>query len=237
MTRAKGASILSRWKRWGISLNVDPATDPCSVEQLLIDTAIELDANARLFVLAVTWLVQHHPIVDVERLAELGLRLRGDASARLGLLLDTAQKWIGDPVFDKAIGSCYPAETPKPLFAVEAKRPSLAKLAEKTASQASRRWGLWTQSLDRMKTESIRPASWIAKHNQTYTLRWLFKGDVRSRVVTALMEEGQTDLCEADLTRMKGCTRKAMHAALSNLTDAGLIKRTRHGRRYVIGLA
>ncbi|MFP4215183.1 MAG: winged helix-turn-helix domain-containing protein [Phycisphaerae bacterium] len=229
-------SILSRWKRWGVSFHVPPSPQPCSVEQLLVDTAEELHTNARLFALAVTWLTQNYPIVDVERLSQRAVRLHGDASARLGLLLETAEGWIGAGVFQQAVEVCHPAETPKPLFAAEA-FPPLAELVRKQASEISLRWGLWARPMDRLKVESLRPASWIAQHNQTYRLRWLFRGDVRSRVVTALMEEQLPAPSEADLTRFAGCTRKAMHSALDNLESAGLITRKRQGRRYVISVA
>ncbi len=237
MIQRNGSDILSRWKRWGVSLSVPPASLPCSVERLLVDTAGELQNKARLFVLAVTWLVRHYPIVDVGWLAELAVPLRGDASARLGLLLETAQGWIGSDVFAEAVDLCHEAQTPKPLFNVEARRDALVQLVRQGASETSRRWGLWARPIDRLKFESLRSPSWIAKHNETYRLRWLFKGDVRSRVVMALIEEGQDGPSEADLTRFAGCTRKAMHTALANLEDAGLITRKRQGRRYVISVA
>jgi hypothetical protein len=229
-------SVLSRWKRWGVSFAVEAACRPCSVEGLLVDTSGMLHGNARLFALVVTWLTQNHPIVDVERLAERAVRLHGDASSRLGLLLEAAQGWIGSTVFQQAAEVCHPAETPKPLFRAEAS-PPLAELVRKQASEISLRWGLWARPMDRLKVESLRPASWIAQHNQTYRLRWLFRGDVRSRVVAALMEEQLPCPSEADLTRFAGCTRKAMHTALDNLENAGLITRKRQGRRYVISVA
>jgi hypothetical protein len=229
--------VKARWKRWGLGLNVDPAARACSVEQLLVDTAEVLDVGARLFVLVVTWLTRHHRIVDVQRLAQMAPHVRGDASARLGLLLETAQDWIGQPVFAEAIASCYPAQEPKPLFAVERSGSALAALAKREACETSRRWGVWVAALDRLKPESLRPAAWIRRHNRTYALRCLLKGDVRSRVVTALLEEGRTECSEADLARLAGCTRKAMHTALANLEAAGLITRRRCGRRYLISAA
>jgi len=234
ITVEKDNSVLARWKRWGIGFNVEPSPEPCGLEGLLVDTAEELGSNARLYVMVATWLVEHHAIVDTERLAELALHLHGEASAGLGLLLETAQERIGEAVFANVIAACHPVESPRPLYAFLRNRTGLSKLSESTASEASRKWGLWTQRLDRLKPESLRPASWIAKHNEAFCLRTLLKGDVRSRVLTALREEGQRNVSETDLTRRAGCTRKAMHSALDNLEQAGLITRKLQGRKYTI---
>ena len=91
--------------------------------------------------------------------------------------------------------------------------------------------------LGELKRDAMRPASWIAQHNPTFLLRSLLKGDIRSKVITALAEQGLDDVTETDLTRRAGCTRRAMHLALENLEAAGLIVRHRHGRRYAISLS
>jgi hypothetical protein len=78
------------------------------LEQLLVDTTKYMADNPRLYVMAVTWLEEHHEIVDVERLARLATKLRGRNSARLGLLLETAQEFIGRKVFRLAIANTGP---------------------------------------------------------------------------------------------------------------------------------
>jgi hypothetical protein len=110
----------------------------------------------------------------------------------------------------------------------------MARLAKQGARPISRRWGLWAQPIARLKRGVMRPAEWIARHNPSFTLRVLLKGDVRSKVMIALTEQGLRDATETDLTRLAGCTRRAMHLALANLESAGLISRRRLGRRYAI---
>jgi biotin operon repressor len=112
----------------------------------------------------------------------------------------------------------------------------MALLAKQSASPVSSKWGLWAQPIDELKHDAMRPASWIAQNNPTFPLRSLLKGDVRSKVITALAEQGLHDVSETDLTRRAGCTRRAMHLALENLEAAGLIVRQRQGRSYAISL-
>jgi biotin operon repressor len=203
---------------------------------LLAETARGIAGNPRLLVMAVTWLAEHHGIVETDRLAKLAEKLRGRDSARLGLLLETAQEFIGADVFGQVLAVCQPWEQPEPLFDVDRRRPSLARLAQEGASPISRKWGLWAQPLDALKHGAMRPASWIAQHNPTFVLRSLLKRDVRSKVITALAEQGLTQVSETDLTRRAGCTRRAMHLALENLETSGLIVRKRQGRSYAISL-
>jgi hypothetical protein len=228
--------ITAQWKYWGVGFNVPPCTGPVNLEQLLVETARSMADNPRLFVMTVTWLAEHHEIVDAGQLAGLADKLRGRDSARLGLLLETSQEFIGASVFSEVVANCQPWEPPEPLFDVDRDSPGMARLAKKWASPLSRKWGLWAQPIEELKHDAMRPASWIAQVNPTFMLRGLLKGDVRSRVVTALAEQGLSDVTETDLTRLAGCTRRAMHLALENLEAAGLIVRRRQGRNYAIGL-
>jgi biotin operon repressor len=231
------ASLAARWKYWGVGFNVPPCTTPVNLEEVLIDTAGELAQNPRLLVMTVTWLVEHHPIIEVEHLTQLAQRLRGRDSARLGLLLETAQESIGADVFSSVLDVCQPWEPHEPLFDVDRDLPGMALLAEKNATRISREWGLWADQIDRLKHNALRPASWIAQHNPTFVLRTLLRGDVRSKVMTALSEERLHDVSETQLTRRAGCTRRAMHLALENLETSGLIVRKRQGRKYAISLS
>jgi len=186
--------------------------------------------------MAVTWLAEHHAVIDVNYLAKLADKLRGRDSARLGLILEAAQGFIGEDVFGEAVANCQPWEPPEPLFEVERTSPGMVRLAERSASVLSRKWGLWTQPIEELKHDAMRPSSWIAQNNPTFLLRSLLKNDVRSKVITALAEQGLSEVSETDLTRRAGCTRRAMHLALENLEAAGLIVRQRHGRSYAISL-
>ena len=229
-------ALTAQWKHWGAGFNVPPCAGPVNLEGLLIDTATDLAGNPRLFVMAVTWLVEHHEIVEMEQLAKLADKLRGRDSARLGLLLETAQEFIGSDVFSQAVAACQPWEPAEPLFDVDRSSPGMARLARQSAGPTSRKWGLWAQPITELKHDAMRPASWIAQNNPTFLLRNLLKGDVRSKVITALAEQGLNEVSETDLTRRAGCTRRAMHLALENLEAAGLIVRQRQGRNYAISL-
>jgi biotin operon repressor len=229
-------SLTARWKSWGVAFNTLPCHEPGNLEQLLVDTAKALDQNARLLVMTVTWLAEHHEIVEMGRLAQLAQGLRGRDSARLGLLLETAQEHVAADVFRPVLALCQPWEPPEPLFEVDRIRPALARLARERASRISLKWGLWAEPLERLKPEALRPPSWIARQNPAFMLRKLLKGDVRCKVITALAEQGLTQVSETDLTLRAGCTRRAMHLALENLEISGLIVRQRRGRRYAISL-
>jgi biotin operon repressor len=228
--------LTAQWKYWGAGFNVPPCSGPVNLEQLLIDTAKGLAGNPRLLAMAATWLTMHHEIVEVQQLARLAGKLRGRDSARLGLLLESAQEFIGADVFAPVLAACQRWEPPEPLFDVDRSTPGMARIAAQSGSPLSGKWGLWAQSIDRLKPDAMRPASWIAQYNPMFLLRRLLKGDVRSKVMTALAEQGFQDVSETDLTRRAGCTRRAMHLALENLEAAGLIVRRRQGRNYAISL-
>jgi biotin operon repressor len=228
--------LVAQWKYWGAGFNVPPCPGPVNLERLLVDTAKALAGNPRLLVMAVTWLTEHHEIVEIDDLARLADKLRGRDSARLGLLLETAHRFIGAAVFGDVVAVCQPWDPPEPLFDVDRRSPGMARLADKSADPVSRKWGLWAQPTEELKNDAMRPASWIAQNNPTFLLRCLLKGDVRSRVIVALAEQGLRDVSETDLTLRAGCTRRAMHLALENLESAGLIVRRRQGRSYAISL-
>lgn len=228
------SALAAQWKYWGAGFNVPPWPGPVDLEQLLIDTAQGLADNPRLLVMAVTWLAQYQALVDVEHLARLATNLHGRDSARLGLLLEMAHQFIGTKRFAPAIGHCRPWNPPEPLFDEYRTSPGMVRLAKQGAGPISRRWGLWAQPIGRLKRGAMRPAAWIARHNPSFVYRTLLKGDVRSKVMITLAERGLADATETDLTRLAGCTRRAMHLALANLESAGLITRRRLGRRYAI---
>lgn len=229
-------ALTAQWKFWGAAFNVPPCARPVNLEQLLVDTAKGLSSNPRLFVMAVTWLVEHHDIVETDPLAKLADHLRGRDSASMGLLLETAQEFIGVDVFDRVVAVCVPWGSPEPLFDVDRSSPGMARLAKQSACPLSRKWGLWSREIDSLKHDAMRPASWIAQNNPTFLLRSLLKGDVRSKVITALAEQELCDVSETALTHLAGCTRRAMHLALENLEHAGIIVRRRQGRCYAISL-
>jgi DNA-binding transcriptional ArsR family regulator len=229
--------LAAQWNAWGTSFVIDACEYPVHLEALLVDTAREYDRQARLFENGIAWLAEYHALVDVPELVRQAAGLRGRDSARLAILLETAQEYIGAPAFAPVLAVCRPWEEPEPLYDFFRDHPEMARLAKKEASPISRKWGLWAPPLDRLKRNALRPPSWIAKHNPAFMFRVLLKGDVRSKVMTALGEERLSEVSETELTRRAGCTRRAMHLALANLERAGLIVRKREGRRYAIRAA
>ena len=229
--------LVSQWKYWGAGFAGPPCEGPVHLEQLLVETACQLEKNARLLVMAVSWLAEHFSIVDIEELVALAREQQGRDSASLGLMLEIAQGFIGSDVFAPVLSVCHPCDQPEPLSELDRSRPALARFAEQSAGSVSQKWGLWTQNLDVLKTDALRPASWIIRHNRTFLLRKLLKGDVRSKVIITLAEKGLKDVNETDLTHIAGCTRRTMHMALDNLEASGLIIRERKGRSYAINLS
>jgi hypothetical protein len=71
------------------------------------------------------WLADHHEIVEIEQLARLADKLRGRDSARLGLLMETAQEFVGDDVFGQVVAVCQPWVPPEPLFDVDRNSPGM----------------------------------------------------------------------------------------------------------------
>jgi hypothetical protein len=231
------SDVISRWASLGVMFNARPSREAPNIEQLLIDTAGQLDQNARLLVMAVTWLERFHTKVFWDQLSGLTARLVGRQSAQMGLLADMVGQYVHDKALQSVIDACGPMETPEPLSAVERTRPALAGLSRKRACGISKKWGLWTQGVDRLKSSAIRPAVWIARRNPTFALRGMLKGQVAVRAIVALSEQGMKDVTETQLTRHVGCTRRAMHTALDDLDNSGWITRKQSGKRYAINLS
>ncbi len=234
ITLAEETSISQQWVRWGVGFNCEASEEPVDLEQLFVDTAAAMDDNPRLIVMTVTWLARYYHLVDVSRLAELAKGLQGRDSARLGLLLESSYQHIPKGTFDPVLAVCRPWRPVEPLYDFMRENPELAAIYRGRATKLSLKWGLWTEEIDRLKFNALRPAHWIAAHNPTFTLRALLKNDVRCRVMTTLIEQRLGPLTETQLTKHVGCTRRAMHLALVNLESAGLIRRKREGRNYAI---
>lgn len=231
------SDVVARWASLGVMFNAEPSGEAPNIEELLIDTAGQLDQNARLLVMTATWLKQFHAKVFWDQLAALAAPLDDRHSARMGLLTDMSRQYIDDKAPQAVIDACRPMETPEPLSAVESPRPALARLSRKQACAISKKWGLWTQSIDRLKPGAVRPASWIARRNPTFALRGMLKGRVAARAIVALAEQGMKNVTETQLTRHVGCTRKAMHTALDDLDNSGWITRKQRGKQYAINLS
>ncbi|MBI1374285.1 MAG: hypothetical protein GC159_16335 [Phycisphaera sp.] len=151
--------------------NVEPAPHSPDLELLLLDTVRHAPGNARLLIMAVTWLSRYGALIDILRLHRL-IREELDTDHRptMGLMLELAVD-AGAPVeLREAVAVCEPAVDPAPLFDVYRRTPALREFAEKNASATSRRWSRWAQPFE-LKTDAIRPASWVMHHNPQFARR------------------------------------------------------------------
>ena len=224
MTATGHQSVESRWARVGVLLNCAPAAGEPDLERLLLDTAREVGGNARLLPLAVTWLVEYGNFVARHRLgrlirAELELEHRGT----LGLILDAAIEIGGAGELRTALAACEPAVPARPLSREFDATPALRALAERTASPASRRWGVWAPPVE-LKGDALRPVSWLLARNPGYRERIIRKGDLRCSILEALRHDaaGRTH-SESELARLAGATRAAVRRALRALVLEGAV--------------
>jgi hypothetical protein len=231
-------SVAARWTRLGAMLNVKAASRTPDVERLLLDTARVCPANSRLFVLAAGWLALYGDYVARHRLAHLvGLELESESRPVHGLRRDLAREngASNGSRFNHAIRACKPAEMPQPLFEAERRTAAIARLAERRASPLSRKWGRWTGAFE-VRTDAIRPAEWIARHNPSLVERALTGGDLLASVLAECRADAHAIQSEAELARRCGASRPAIREAIRRLQLAGHIRSVPRGRSHAIEL-
>jgi hypothetical protein len=225
-------SVASRWARLGAMLNVGPASVTPDIERLLLDTARVASGNSRLFILAASWLATYGDYVAKHRLARLLQdELEVEHRPTLGLLLDWAKQnsqWDGSR-FNLAIDACGAAIDARPLFDVERRNATFARLAEQRASATSRRWGRWAAEFE-LKSDALRPAEWIAEHNPSLYERALTGGDLLASVLAECEAEGDAIESEAELARRCGASRPAIRSAIRRLRLAGRLRWVKRGK-------
>jgi hypothetical protein len=86
MTQDELSAIAAAWTRVGACFTVAPSEEPVDLESLVVTTARAAPWDARLFVVAASWLATHHVLVDGHRLALLASALRGN-DTQIGLQL------------------------------------------------------------------------------------------------------------------------------------------------------
>ena len=236
MKESPNQTIAAQWSRLGILFSVPPARQAPDLERLLIDTAAQIPDNPRLFVMAATWLVPYGRFVAKHRLARM-VRNPPDATAvaALGLLLDTVGTMCHTDALEVVRLSCRPAAISMPLFTVDRASPGLAEFAKARASRISKRWNLWAEAIE-LKPQALRPLDWIMEKNPFLQVRAIFSGGLRSSALACLQHDSPAGACEAELARLCGVTRKAIHEALDHLEICNLIHRSRAGRNYQVSL-
>jgi len=215
--------IERNWAQLGVLFGCKPSRETPDLERLLLATARRCPDNARLLPIAVTWIVEYGGFVARHRLKRLVQdELTPDDQAALGLIIEEAV--ANGATRDLLIVAevCSPRENPAPLSTVQRDNAALARIAEKHASEASRRWGVWTPPVT-LKRDAIRPVSWLLARNPGYRDRIVRKGDLRVSILETLRRDvpGGTAPSESALTRLSGATRTAVRKALTALELEG----------------
>lgn len=232
----ESSTITAQWARLGLLFNVQPSQQTPDLERLLIDTAGQIPDNPRLFIMSATWLGQYSLLVAKHRLTQMASKLDDtNASAALGLLLDTVDAMCHTGTLDIVKSVCRPATVPMPLFAVDRVSTGMVEFVRARASRISKRWNLWAEAIE-LKPDALRPLDWIMDNNPSLQVRAVFSGSLRSSTLACLQHDAQSGASEAQLARLCGVTRKAMHEALDHLELCNLIRRSRNGRNYHVSL-
>ncbi|HEY2589295.1 MAG TPA: hypothetical protein VGI81_26355 [Tepidisphaeraceae bacterium] len=162
--------LLAEWARLGVMFCVPPASQTPDVERLLLGTARHGGADSRLFTMAAAWLSRYRALVDGPRLARLVRDdMASDDRPAMGLLLETAGGSDGGDLND-AIAACGTPGESRPLFDVFRERPAFAAVAEREATELSRKWGRWLTET-RLRTDALRPYEWIIALNPSLVRR------------------------------------------------------------------
>ncbi len=217
-------NTIADWTRLGILFGTRPRPRTPDLERLLIDTTRHAPQNARLFTQAVSWLARYDSFVARHRLKRLAqTRLDDTTRPALGLLLDLAIRHGASRGLNLAADVCGRADPPRPLFSVADKSPARRRFAETTASPPSKARGLWAQTVE-LRTDTLRPTSWILKKNPCFRNRAVRKGDLRSTILETLrhdVPDGRLD-SERALVDLCGANRPAVRASLDDLALEGL---------------
>ncbi|MBW8016716.1 MAG: hypothetical protein FVQ82_11055 [Planctomycetes bacterium] len=219
-------SVLMQWSKLGAAFNIKAANTTPDIEQLLIDTAMVLPQNARLFPVAVTWLCKNYRLVCRHRLAGLAARIDDpQTSAALGLLLDTVKSKIDIDHFNIVIKKCKTFKEPQPLFEVDRTNRKLAAMAKTTSCELGIKWGLWSPE-PQLKEDTLKPTDWIMNENTKLINRAIFNGNLRASILETLTYDKQAGQSESALARYCGVTRKALRDALDHLEFCRMITRS-----------
>lgn len=225
MVSASRPTLEAQWAQLGVLLAVAPAHHEIDLERVLLHTAREVSAHARLFGLTITWLAEYSGFIAKHRLRRLVIdELEPAFQPALGLILEEAITHGAQPDLRLAIEVCRPARPPRPLFAASQDHASLRTLAEQTASAASKRWGVWAPAAD-LKKDAIRPAAWLLEQNPSLRGRIVRRGDLRCSILETLRHDTHGEVeSESALARLNAATRVAVRKSLQALVLEGEIR-------------
>lgn len=227
---------VGQWVRLGAMFNIPPVNGTVDVERLLLDTARCAPSNARLFILAVTWLTCYGEYVARHRLARMILHeLEAEHRPVMGLMLDLAREKNArnSHRFNQAIAACGGVRDHRPLLDIDRRNGFFSRAARQNASVLSLKWGRWMEVFA-LKENAIRPAKWIIQTNPDLQWRADFAGDLRASILAELQANPRAGDSESELARACGVTRAAIIAALAKLEQAGRITRQRQQNRLAV---
>lgn len=215
--------LISQWASIGGGFNITPAKGAIDIERLLLNTARHAPQMARLFIMAATWLNTYGDLIAKHRLKRL-IRdeLEYEYQPILGLLLDIAQQGTHPLEFQTIIKMLSPADQPHALFVSAQKTPKLAALSKQKASEISRKWNLWCQPIE-LKSDALRPASWLMQRHPQFVTRADFQGDLRASILASLMFDSNAGYSELQLADLAGGSRSQLRSALENLKMTGRV--------------
>jgi hypothetical protein len=213
--------LASRWRKLGIGFNVAPAGRTPDVERLLIATASAVQADARLFEMVVSWLIQNARLVAVHRLAAMAQSIREDrdASPALGLMLELAEAHGATRSFGAAVRACVPAREPDALFDIDRRSAATVRLVRDGAVPISVRWGRWIDEFT-PHVAALRPLDWIVAHNRAALSKRLTLSDADLSAALVLAESGER-LHAAELARRAGISRMQARRSIDRLQLLG----------------
>jgi hypothetical protein len=222
----RGADNLERdWARLGILFACAPAETPPDPERLLLETARRCGRNARLAPLVATWLVHYGDFIARHRLKRLAAtELEATHRPVLGLLIESAAGHGAPRELLIAAGPFAPARPPRPLSDA-AEHPQLAAIAERNASELSRKWGVWSSEME-PTPDALRPPAWVLARNPGLRDRALRKGDLRCSIVESLRRDTPDGAVrsESELARLCAADRSAVRKALASLIREGEVE-------------
>lgn len=218
-------TLESDWTELGVLFACAPSGRTPDVERVLLETARFAPEHARLPVLCATWLVRFGHFVARRRLVRLiGEELGSESQAVLGLIVEEALT-LGAPRELRAVcDACRPLSEPMPLQMVHREHPLRREIAERNASRLSRKWNVHYPTIE-LELDAIRPAGWLVDRHPGYRARIARRGDLRVSILETLRRDvpGHAVSSEAELMRLCGATRSAVHKALLALELEGEI--------------
>jgi hypothetical protein len=234
--------VIGDWARLGVAFSAEASDDSPDLERLVIATARVGPLSPRVFEAAVAWLGRYGRWVARDRLAALAAtELPDDGAGVLGLLLELAQARLGDRPFRRTIPWCAERlrrldPAPRPLFVRQRERRRLAGLAEREATDASRRWRLWMRPLS-PRDDILRTSRWIVARNPSYQRRADLQGDLRCAIIETLRHDPDAGASATELQRRCGVrSYPPVLKALGQLERSGTIARGASGTSKPIRL-